>query len=168
MPKKGRSKIKSDPVGGNPVARQAIPESAELSVARKIIALLKIESRIDVSQYKTSTINRRILRQMNLQNFSELPEYLGFLKANPTAVQALAAEIFIHVTEFFRDPKSFEFLKREIFPRMSGTDFYACSTLRALFCVLLSRYLNHVQVHRGHWRWKLGHDAGGHACKKRA
>jgi two-component system CheB/CheR fusion protein len=57
---------------------------------------------------------------MKLHGFSELSEYLTFLQQDPASVRALADDIFIHVTQFFRDPESFDFLQNEILPKMNS------------------------------------------------
>jgi two-component system, chemotaxis family, CheB/CheR fusion protein len=83
-----------------------------------IISLLKEKAEIDISQYKPTTIGRRIQRQMGFQKIENPGEFLKYLEANPSAVKALADDIFIHVTEFFRDAESFQALKENIFPRL--------------------------------------------------
>lgn len=84
----------------------------------QVLELLKSKTRIDVSQYKATTVGRRIQRQMGLQKVRSLEAYLGRLAASEAAVKALSDDIFIHVTEFFRDPESFEVLKQSVFPNL--------------------------------------------------
>ncbi len=83
-----------------------------------ILALLRDRAHIDFSEYKENTLHRRIRRRMALSQRRQLDDYAALLRENPTEVQALAQDILISVTNFFRDPESFEALKTEVFPRM--------------------------------------------------
>jgi two-component system CheB/CheR fusion protein len=84
----------------------------------RIFALLRTSSGVDFSFYKSSTIKRRILRRMILRKIESLDKYLAHLRANPAEVHALYQDILINVTEFFRDPETFDALKSTVFARM--------------------------------------------------
>ena len=84
----------------------------------KIIEFLRDTVRLDCSQYKTGTIGRRIKRRMNLHKIADLESYASFLQANPEETNSLAADLLIHVTEFFRDRDTFSSLKEVIFPKL--------------------------------------------------
>jgi two-component system CheB/CheR fusion protein len=83
-----------------------------------IFAALKSGSGHDFSSYKRSTVMRRIERRMTLNESGGLSKYLAFLEQSPQEAQALAQEILIGVTRFFRDPDAFEVIQREIIPRL--------------------------------------------------
>ena len=83
---------------------------------RKIFALLRVQTGQDFSFYKTNTIQRRISRRMVLNQIEDNEAYLSFLRQNPQEVNALFHELLIGVTNFFRDPKSFEVLKDKVLP----------------------------------------------------
>ncbi|HKP96932.1 MAG TPA: chemotaxis protein CheB [Fibrobacteria bacterium] len=83
-----------------------------------IFTLLRRNSGVDFTQYKQTTIKRRIMRRMLLQRIESIPEYVDRLRKNPGEVQALYQDILIKVTSFFRDPESFEALKRSVFPEI--------------------------------------------------
>ena len=87
----------------------------------KIFALLKASSHTDFSHYKKNTFFRRINRRMLLHKIDKLDNYVSFLEAHPEEVKALFAEILIHVTSFFRDPKAFEVMKNQILPKYMKT-----------------------------------------------
>jgi two-component system, chemotaxis family, CheB/CheR fusion protein len=89
--------------------------SHEKSVMGQILKLLYQETKIDFSQYKITTIRRRIERQMMLSKIESPEKYLELLEKNVDKVRALYGDIFIHVTDFFRDPDSFEALKEKVF-----------------------------------------------------
>jgi two-component system CheB/CheR fusion protein len=96
------------------------PESATLvhdDEARKnIFALVQHVTRVDFSEYKAPTFDRRLARRMALSRTETLPAYLALLAEKPDEVLALYEDCLIHVTSFFRDPEVFESLKTTVFP----------------------------------------------------
>ena len=82
----------------------------------KIFALLRVQAGQDFSFYKQNTIHRRINRRMVLNQIESRETYLRFLRESAGEVQALFRELLIGVTNFFREPESFEALKEEILP----------------------------------------------------
>ncbi|MDB6174196.1 MAG: two-component hybrid sensor and regulator [Chthoniobacteraceae bacterium] len=85
---------------------------------KKILLLLRNHSGVDFSFYKSSTIQRRILRRLVLNKAGTLAEYALFLKDNITELDALYSDVLISVTSFFRNPDAFETLKRKVFPKL--------------------------------------------------
>ncbi|KMQ72838.1 chemotaxis protein CheB [Marinobacter subterrani] len=75
-----------------------------------ILKLLQKHTRHDFSLYKPTTLNRRIERRMVIHGISELDDYTRFLADNPQEVQLLFRELLIGVTEFFRDPGTWDYL----------------------------------------------------------
>src|SRR6266566_1698517 len=84
----------------------------------KIFSLLRAQTGSDFSSYKRGTIGRRVRRRMVLQQMDKLPDYIRLLQTNPVEVKALYEDLLINVTEFFRYPKSFETLKKDVFPKL--------------------------------------------------
>ncbi|WP_017299188.1 chemotaxis protein CheB [Nodosilinea nodulosa] len=105
------------PYVSRPIAElpAAVSEADTLSA---IFALLKARSRVDFSQYKPTTLKRRILRRMALHHIEQIDRYQQYLQETPAEVQALYQEILISVTSFFRDAGAFDCLKREVFPAL--------------------------------------------------
>ncbi len=83
-----------------------------------ILALIKKQSGIDFSNYKSATVVRRIARRMSLNQIESLRDYRQYLELNPREVNILERELLIGVTCFFRDSEAFEFLKKEAFPKI--------------------------------------------------
>jgi len=83
-----------------------------------IFSLLRAATRVDFTQYKDTTIKRRIFRRMALYRLEHLNDYARYLQENQAEVQALYQEILINVTSFFRDAPAFEALKRKVFPAL--------------------------------------------------
>ena len=70
----------------------------------KIIILLRTHTGQDFSQYKESTICRRIERRMGLHQLVKIADYERYLRDNPQEIELLFKELLIGVTDFFRDP----------------------------------------------------------------
>jgi len=96
----------------------APPVPATLSAIRRITMLLRSTTGNDFSQYKQSTIRRRIERRMVVHNIEDMDTYARYLKENRSEVTTLFKELLINVTSFFRDKEAFEAFSREILPRM--------------------------------------------------
>ena len=91
------------------------PESDGPSL-RMIYELIRESAGIDFTHYRQSTIRRRIERRMAVSRIDGLEQYVKFLKSNPGETKALAQDMLINVTSFFRNAKVFEALKTRVFP----------------------------------------------------
>ncbi len=108
------------------IARQsripiAPPKRAEQSGdggLNKILRLLRMATGVDFTEYKQSTLARRIKRRMVLRGFATLEEYRRHLERNREEANALCENCFITVTSFFREPAVFEELKTRVFPAL--------------------------------------------------
>jgi two-component system CheB/CheR fusion protein len=84
----------------------------------RILMQLRSATGHDFTQYKKSTIGRRIERRMSMHDIEDKEVYARYLKEHPPEAQALFKELLINVTNFFRDPEAFIALKQEILPQM--------------------------------------------------
>ena len=96
----------------------APPVPAALSAMRRIAILLRSKTGNDFSQYKQSTIRRRIERRMVVHNIKDMDAYARLLQNAPAEVNILFKELLINVTSFFRDKEVFESLNKEALPRI--------------------------------------------------
>jgi len=94
------------------------PVRATLSSMKNIMMLLRTKTGNDFSQYKQSTIRRRVERRMGMHNLNNLDAYARYLKENPAEVQILFKELLINVTSFFRDPEAYASLAKKVLPRL--------------------------------------------------
>jgi two-component system CheB/CheR fusion protein len=85
---------------------------------KRILSQVRSASGVDFSQYRASTIRRRILRRMALRNQQSLAGYLQHLEGDRAEAEALYHELLVNVTSFFRDPELFDALKQRIFPEI--------------------------------------------------
>jgi two-component system CheB/CheR fusion protein len=86
------------------------------SELRKVLDLVRKSSGVDFSQYKRSTMLRRIQRRMALRRRDSIGDFIGLLREDPEEVAALHNDLLIRVTHFFRDPGAFQALEAEVFP----------------------------------------------------
>jgi two-component system CheB/CheR fusion protein len=96
-------------------------EDKALNALEKVYVLLRSHTGNDFSLYKKSTIYRRIERRMSLHQIDNVADYTRFLRENPAEIEFLFKELLIGVTSFFRDPESWELLRREALPALLAT-----------------------------------------------
>jgi two-component system CheB/CheR fusion protein len=94
------------------------PVPAALSAMRRITMLLRSKTGNDFSQYKQSTIRRRIERRMVVHDLKDMDAYARYLSENPAEVHILFKELLINVTSFFRNKEAFEALRTVVIPRL--------------------------------------------------
>lgn len=80
----------------------------------RIYSVLKKVSGIDFTNYKRTTVLRRIERRMVVTHSPSLAEYVKLLATEADEANILVKEILIGVTNFFRDPEFFEKLKQNV------------------------------------------------------
>jgi two-component system CheB/CheR fusion protein len=85
---------------------------------KKIFCLLRTQTGHDFSNYKPSTIHRRIERRMAVHRLDRLDVYVKYLQQTPVEVEALFRDLLIGVTSFFRDPAAFKALEEHIIPKL--------------------------------------------------
>ena len=98
--------------------RPVEPKPEAENMLNKIFALLRSQTGHDFSEYKPSTINRRIERRMAVHQIEDMEKYVKFLQQTPVEVEALFRDLLIGVTSFFRDPEAFEVIETYCLPKM--------------------------------------------------
>jgi two-component system CheB/CheR fusion protein len=88
------------------------------SALKKIHILLRAQTGHEFSQYKPSTIARRIERRMAVNQIAALDSYVKYMQQNPAEVEALFRDLLIGVTNFFRDPEAFRVLEQQAIPKL--------------------------------------------------
>ncbi len=84
------------------------------SYFNSITSLLKTQTNYDFRHYKKGTLLRRIQRRMGLNNIRSLEEYLYFLREHKNEIHQLYKDLLIGVTNFFREPETFETMETEV------------------------------------------------------
>jgi two-component system CheB/CheR fusion protein len=99
-----------------------LPAPKAEDALKKILLLLRAQTGHDFSQYKRSTIVRRVERRMAIHQIRGLEHYVRYLQQTPADVDALFRDLLIGVTSFFRDPEAFGVFQEEAIPRLfAGT-----------------------------------------------
>ena len=93
------------------------PPKAEAAM-KKIFILLRAQTGHDFSQYKPSTIHRRIERRMAVHQIKMMDAYVRYLQQTSAEVEALFRDLLIGVTSFFRDPEAFQALEEQVIPKL--------------------------------------------------
>lgn len=109
-------KAKNQTLAGQSTEAVAGKSNKEEEYFRRILLHILARGRHDFSQYKRSTVTRRILRRMQVSRKDTLEDYYEFLRSNPDEVHALVADLLISVTTFFRDPRAYEALSKIAIP----------------------------------------------------
>lgn len=99
-------------------AERAPPEPEEEQGLSRVLAAVRQHAQFDFSGYKRPTILRRITRRLAQRRLATMREYADVLGNDPGEAKALAQDILINVTSFFRDPEAFEALKEHVFPEL--------------------------------------------------
>ncbi len=92
----------------------AFPEDDQHITA--IIEMVRAHAGIDFTQYRPTTIRRRILRRLGLLDLPSLEDYERFIIGHPEEIAALVKDLLINVTSFYRDEATFAALTTTIFP----------------------------------------------------
>jgi len=90
------------------------------ALLRQIVELLRLNSAYDFTPYKHGTLQRRIERRMSMSAIEpkHMDQYLRLLENNSAEIEALAKDMLINVTNFFRDAKTFDLLSKQVVPEM--------------------------------------------------
>ena len=95
-----------------------VPQEGADAIHPRIFSVLRDRCGIDFSQYKMTTVGRRIERRLLVTNHHDLEEYLHFLEASNDESTRLCKELLIGVTCFFRDPDLFTSLRHDHLPNL--------------------------------------------------
>jgi two-component system CheB/CheR fusion protein len=85
---------------------------------RELLALLRARTRHDFTNYKRTTLLRRVERRLQVTESEDIRAYLEYIRRNPEELQGLLRDLLISVTNFFRDHEAFRRLEADIVPRL--------------------------------------------------
>lgn len=91
-----------------------------------IYQLLSDHGKVDISQYKSTMLLRRIDRRMQKLKIRKISSYIKHIEEHPDEIDALFESALIGVTSFFRDTDTFQVLEDyfiSIFERKQPGDF---------------------------------------------
>ncbi|MDP9169660.1 MAG: PAS domain S-box protein, partial [Acidobacteriota bacterium] len=116
-------------------------------ILQRILATVRDRSGVDFTHYKVNTVQRRLARRMALHHLHTPEKYLELLEENDREALDFFEDILITVTDFFRDPETFESLIENALPlilegRSSDDPIRAwvpgCSTGKEVYSVAIA------------------------------
>ncbi len=99
-------------------AGAAPAEPTDRDELRDLLERIHERSGIDFGSYKPATILRRLRGRMNATARPTLAEYADYLESDPEEYARLINSLLIKVTEFFRDPALFDYLREQVLPEL--------------------------------------------------
>jgi len=113
---------------------------------------------IDFSNYKESTIIRRLEKRISINRYDKIEDYVDFISQNRREVNILYKELLIGVTRFFRDDEAFVKLKEKVIPEILNEEkkeplriwCVACSTGEEAYSLAISlkEYMDDNNINR--------------------
>ncbi len=88
----------------------------ELIAFNKILDNIYIQRGADFRQYRPRCLRRRIVVRMHDNETNSFVDYLCVLENNPQEYDKLLDTITINVSEFFRNPETFDAVRQKIIP----------------------------------------------------
>lgn len=96
----------------------ALPAEISDEELSEIGAILNMYRRFDLSVYKDKCMKRRIGIRMRTLRCRDAGAYCNLLRQDPRELDLLQKALTIHVSQFFRNPSMFEFLRSEVLPEL--------------------------------------------------
>jgi two-component system, chemotaxis family, CheB/CheR fusion protein len=129
-----------------------------------LLEYLKRSRNFDFSNYKRTSLERRLKRSMQVVGIERYDEYQDFLEVHPEEFSTLFNSILINVTGFFRDPLAWNYLQEKVIPTIIANKLPAdpiriwsagCAsgeepfTLAMVFAEILGKrgYLDRVKIY---------------------
>lgn len=99
-------------------ANEPLVTKSDPAALDQILLKLRTATGHEFSQYKSSTLLRRIERRLAVHHLHDLGAYVQVLEQQPEEVNLLFRDLLIGVTAFFRDPEAFRALQQEVIPQL--------------------------------------------------
>lgn len=136
------------------------PEDEKISRRfHEILEMVQDKMGVDFTEYRNTTLYRRIEKRMFMTRKNTIEDYMGFIEENKQEITHLYNEFLIGVTRFFRDKEAFDLLESKVIGRIiKDTDkaepiriwVAACSTGEEAYslAILFQEYLEKNGLHR--------------------
>jgi two-component system CheB/CheR fusion protein len=89
---------------------------------RALLEFIHRSRGFDFSDYKRTSLARRLDKRMADVGLEGYAEYQDYLEANPHEFAGLFDTILINVTSFFRDKPAWDYLREEVVPALAAND----------------------------------------------
>ena len=80
----------------------------------RVLSVLRSATGRDFSQYKRSSVQRRVERRMAANGIQDIEQYTRHVREHPAELKTLFQELLINVTRFFRDAEAFASLQASV------------------------------------------------------
>ncbi len=87
---------------------------------RSIISTINAVYKIDFNDYALTSLKRRFEHVLELYSFENIDELNQKLRDDATFFEIFLRDVSVEVTEMFRDPLMWRYLRDEILPKISG------------------------------------------------
>ncbi len=98
--------------------RTGMAEDTSNRYLEELLEFLRIDHGFDFTGYKRGTLARRINRRMHEVHVDNYSQYIVYLQTHAEEFEFLFNTILINVTQFFRDSEVWEFVSKEVIPRI--------------------------------------------------
>ncbi|RVU14650.1 CheR family methyltransferase [Methylobacterium oryzihabitans] len=105
-------------VGEQGLASARLDPAETAAALATIAAILRNKTGHDFHGYKPGTFLRRVQRRMQVVQAATLRHYEEILRGRPDEALQLFNDLLIGATQFFRDPREFDLLEREVIPAL--------------------------------------------------
>lgn len=85
---------------------------------RLLLSAIEKSTGFDASQYRFSTLMRRLKLRLSATHSTNYHDYIKFIRKDPSECQRFIQTLTINVTDFFRDKEVFLFLKKNYFTQL--------------------------------------------------
>lgn len=103
-------------------ALRRLSESPPQESLRTVLLALRTQTGLDLTQYKTSTVKRRVARRMALRGQESYEAYAQLIGSDVEEVKCLTRDLLISVTDFFRDKAQFALLNDSLLGALASFD----------------------------------------------
>jgi two-component system, chemotaxis family, CheB/CheR fusion protein len=97
---------------------------------KDLLQFIVDERGVDLRGYKPTSLQRRLHKRMGQVKAAGYAQYQQMLRQRPDEVAQLLNTVLINVTDFFRDPAAWEFLREAVLPRVLS-QFHPGDSVRA-------------------------------------
>lgn len=96
----------------------------------------------DFNNYSRASLSRRVNRLMSLDKFPSFAEFRYKVKSDPNYLTRFVEQITVNVTEMFRDPLFYKFIREKILPDLATKPFIriwhaGCSTGEEVYSIAI-------------------------------
>src|SRR5262245_14994266 len=101
-----------------PLRKPSGKPSLDSQALEDLLEYLKHDRGFDFSGYKRPSLQRRMIKRMQIFGVKNYSDYKDYLEVHPDELTPLFNAILINVTSFFREPRAWEYLQSVVLPRL--------------------------------------------------